>query len=87
MSSKPKRGQESTNSALGGRFSQLDEMDDLRPLGHGAEAYPGTRSPSITGNGDAGIPEEMAVPSRRIGVKTDIVVERTDRLSYNDRLY
>ena len=87
MSSKPKWGGESTHSEHDGRFSRLDEMDDLRPLGHGVEVRTGTRAPSMTGTELADMPTKMAVPSRRIGVKTDIVVETSERLTYNDRLY
>ena len=87
MSSKPKWGGESTSSERDGRFSRLDEMDDLRPLGHGVEVGTGTRAPSRTGNEAVEMPTRMAVPSKRIGVKTDIVVETSERLTYNDRLY
>lgn len=88
MSSKPKwGGGESTSSEVDGRFSRLDEMDDLRPLGHGVEVRSGTRAASKAGNEGAGLPAEMVVPSRRIGVKTDVVVETSERLTYNDRLY
>lgn len=87
MSSKPKWGGESASSELDGRFNRLDEMDDLRPLGHGVEVCTGSRAASITGNEGAGMHAEMAVPSSRIGVKTDVVVETSERLTYNDRLY
>ena len=62
-------------------------MDDLRPLGHEVEVRTGTRAASMTGDEGAGIPAEMSVPSKRIGVKTDVVVETSERLTYNDRLY
>ena len=87
MSSKPKWGGESTGSEVDGRFSRLDEMEDLRPLGHGVEVRTGTRATSRTGQEGAGMPPEMTVPSRRIGVKTDVIVETSERLPYNDRLY
>ena len=87
MSSKPKWGGDSTSSEVDGGFSRLDEMDDLRPLGHGVKVGTGTRPTSMTGNEGAGMPTEMAVPSTRIGVKTDVVVETSERLPYNDRLF
>ena len=87
ISSKSKWGAESTKSEVDGRFSRLDEMDDLRPLGHDVEVSTGTRAPSRSGDEGADIPTSMAVPARRIGVKTDVVVETSERLTYNDRLY
>lgn len=85
MSSKPRWGKHATNSEVDGRFSQLDEMDDLRPLGHGVQISTGMTA----GDGAEGdLAEiEMGVPSRRIKVKTDVVVETSERLIYNDRLY
>ena len=84
MSSKPKWG---GDSELDGSFSRLDEMDNLRPLGNGVEVVTGTRAAPENGNEGEGMPTDIAVPSRRIGVKTDIVVETSERLIYNDRLY
>ena len=85
MSSKPRWGKHATNSEVDGRFSQLDEMDDLRPLGHGVQISTGMRA----GDGAEGeLAEiEMGVPSRMIKVKTDVIVETSERLIYNDRLY
>ena len=77
----------STSSEIDGRFSRLDEMDDLRPLGHEVEIGTESRDMSLTGNEGAGMSTGMAVPSRRIGVKTDVIVETSERLTYNDRLY
>lgn len=83
MSSKPKwAGGESHSSEPDGRFSRLDEMDDLRPLGHVAKINGAMDEEEATR-----MPIEMLVPSTRIGVKTDVVVETSDRLTYNDRLY
>ena len=87
MSSKPKWGGDSAHSDLDGRFSRLDEMDDLRPLGHGVKVGTGTRAHSTDGNEEVDTATEMVVPSRRIGVKTDVIVETSERLTYNDRLY
>lgn len=86
-SSKPKWGGESAGSD--GPFSHLDEMDDLRPLGHGVQIDSRPRVKATGGDEESGMPKEMemAVPSTRIGVKTDIVVETSERLTYNDRLY
>ena len=83
MSSKPKwGGGESNSSERDGRFSRLDEMDDFRTLGHVAKV-----NAAIDEEEGAGMPMEMIVPITRIGVKTDVVVETSERLTYNDRLY
>ena len=87
LSSKPKWGGGSTGSELDGSFNRLDEMEDLRPLGHGVEVGTGPRPASMAGDGGAGTPSGGALPSMRIGVKTDVVVETSERLVYNDRLY
>ena len=81
ISTKPKWGGESASSEQDGRFSRLDEMDDLRPLGHKVAVGRGNEDEGT------GAPAEMAVPSRRIGVTTDVIVETSERLTYNDRLY
>ena len=70
---------------MDGSFSRLDEMNDLRPLGHGVQVDAAARKGGTEG-ADVTDPE-MAVPSRRIGVKTDVVVETSERLEYNDRLF
>jgi len=61
-----------------GTFSHLDEVEDLRPLGHG-----------ISVRGGQGQQEEGAVelPEHGINVRTEITWETSDRLDYNDRLY
>ncbi len=61
-----------------GTFSHLDEVEDLRPLGHG-----------ISVRGGQGQQEGGAVelPEHRINVRTEITWETSDRLDYNDRLY
>ncbi len=87
ISSKAKWGGESTSSEVDGRFSRLDEMEDLRPLGHGVDVRSGTRPASMSAHEGKGMHPEMAVPSTRIGVKTDVIVETSERLAYNDRLY
>lgn len=87
LSSKPKWGEESHSSEHDGRFSRLDEMDDLRPLGHGVNVRAGESTTSMNRGDGAGVDPGMVVPSRRIGVKTDVVVETSERLAYNDRLY
>ena len=61
-------------------------MDDLRPLGHGVKVT-GNRNTSMTENEAAERPMENIVPERGIRVKTDVVVETSERLTYNDRLY
>ena len=86
MSSKPKRPGLSENSEGDGGFSRLEEMDDLRPLGHDVDVHAGKRASSMSGIG-SGMATDIAVPSRRIGVRTEVVVETSERLAYNDRLY
>ena len=82
MSSRPRwTGVESASSERNGRFDRLDEMDDLRPLGHVANVNAGMNEE------ENGLPSGMVVPSSRIAVKTDVVVETSERLAYNDRLY
>lgn len=61
-------------------------MVDLRPLGHDVDVHAGNRASSMSGNG-VGMPADIAVPSRRIGVKTEVVIRTSERLAYNDRLY
>ena len=86
MSSKPRWGKHATNSEVDGRFSHLDENDDLRPLGHGVEISTGMRIGD--GGAEGELAEiEMGVPSETIRVKTDVIVETSERLIYNDRLY
>ena len=58
-------------------------MDDLRRVGHDVEVQAARRDGSRNGNEE----RNMSVPDRRIGVKTDVVVETSERLPYNDRLY
>ena len=85
-SSKSKWGGDSSGSD---NFSRLDEMDDLRPLGHDVEVGTGPRPTSMSAH-EAGArrPSGMpVVPDRGIGVKTEVVVETSERLAYNDRLY
>ena len=57
-------------------FSQLDEADDLRPLGHRVD---------VRAREEGAV--EMEVPKKGIGVVTDFKVETEERLVYNDRLY
>ena len=85
MSSKSKSGVSQSNSSeLDGRFSRLEEMDDLRPLGHEVEVGTAARA---DGGESGGGPDGMPVPDSGIGVKTDVIVETSGRLAYNDRLY
>ena len=62
-------------------FSQLDESDDLRPLGHGVLVHGGN---AYTNQGDEAAIE---MPQNGITVKTEVTLEITDRLDYNDRLF
>ena len=62
-------------------FSHLDESDDLRPLGHGIAIRGGKN------DGSQGEDEMMEMPEHGIAVKTEVILETTDRLEYNDRLF
>ena len=86
LSSKPKWPGLSDDSERDGRFSRLEELDDMRPLGHDVDVQAGERASWTNGNG-TGMATDIAVPNRRIGVKTEVVVETSERLAYNDRLY
>ena len=88
LSSKAKWGGGQSYSSQADRtFSQLDDMEDLRPLGHGTRVGRGSRTASMVGDEGPSMSNGLAVPSSRIGVKTDVVVETSERLTYNDRLY
>ena len=76
------------DSGFDGGFSQLDEGDDLRPLGHRVEVRT-EREGAREGEEERRevTPMEMDVPRWKIGVRTDVKVETEERLVYNDRLY
>lgn len=63
------------------RFSNTDEHDDLRPLGHGVSVR--------GGRADDGHPdmEDVELPPHVIKVRTEVTLNTSDRLDYNDRLY
>ena len=64
-----------------GTFSQLDEPDDLRPLGHDV---------SVRGGGVNEVPpdiEAMEMSQTGINVRTEVILSTSDRLHYNDRLF
>ena len=64
-----------------GTFSQLDEPDDLRPLGHDVSVRGGRvneTQPEI---------ETMEMPEQGIKVQTEVILSTSDRLHYNDRLF
>ena len=62
-------------------FSQLDETDDTRPLGHGVSIHGGKAE---TGQTDE---EAIELPDQGIAVKTEVILATTDRLDYNVRLF
>ena len=70
-------GMRQTNS----RFSQLEEMDDLRPLGHDV-AVRGGRTEMAQDE-----EENLEMPEKGIRVKTEVTLVTSDRLDYNDRLF
>lgn len=64
-----------------GTFSQLDEPDDLRPLGHDVSVRGGKV------NGSQPDVESMELPEQGIKVQTEVILSTSDRLYYNDRLF
>ena len=64
-----------------GTFSQLEEPDDLRPLGHDVSV----RGGPVDGNPAAAEALEMSQPG--ITVRTEVILSTSDRLLYNDRLF
>lgn len=64
-----------------GTFSQLDEPDDLRPLGHDVSVRGGR------GNETQPEVEAMELPQTGINVRTEVILSTSDRLHYNDRLF
>ena len=64
-----------------GTFSQLDEPDDLRPLGHDVSVRGGRVDES---QADA---EAIELPEQGISVRTEVILSTSDRLYYNDRLF
>lgn len=81
LSSKLTWGSSSRGKASDGNFSHLDEPEDLRPLGYDAAV----RGGSV--NGPQGMEEGVELPQHGINVRTEIEVESSERLDYNDRLY
>ena len=70
-----------TSSGSFSRYSQFDEQEDLRPLGHGISVRGGRHN---AGRSDE---EEVEMPQHGINVRTEITLDTSDRLDYNDRLY
>lgn len=64
-----------------GTFSQLDEPDDLKPLGHDVSVRGGRV------NGTQSDSEGIELPQQGISVMTEIILSTSDRLHYNDRLF
>ena len=64
-----------------GTFSQLDEPDDLRSLGHDVSVR--------AGGVDEGQPpvEAIELPQTGINVRTEVILSTSDRLHYDDRLF
>ena len=64
-----------------GTFSQLDEPDDLKPLGHDVSVRGGRvneSQPDI---------EAVEMSQTGINVRTEVILSTSDRLHYNDRLF
>ena len=64
-----------------GTFSQFDEPEDLRPLGHDISVRGGRL------NRDQQDEEVGELPRHGINIRTEITLSTSDRLDYNDRLY
>lgn len=64
-----------------GSFSHLDEVEDLRPLGHGILVRGGRLNQDQREEG------AVELPQHGINVRTEITWETSNRLDYNDRLY
>ena len=62
-------------------FSQLDDADDSRPLGHDVSVRAGSVN---NGQGDV---ETMEMPQNGITVKREITIVTSNRLDYDDRLF
>ena len=76
-----RRWESSKNRPSDGNFSQLDETDDLRPLGHDVSVRGGRvneSQPEIQG---------IEMPQAGIKVRTEVTLSTSDRLHYNDRLF
>ena len=71
-----------SGSRPGGAFSQLDQPDDLKPLGHDVSVQGGGVSESLPGG-----EEGMEMPRQGINVRTEVILSTSDRLYYNDRLF
>ena len=72
----PSKGKSSNST-----FSQLDQPEDLYPLGqgttiHGGRIYNDTEGEAV-----------VELPTRGINVRTEITWTTSDRLYYNDRLF
>ena len=75
-----RRLRESAGRQTDSNFSKLDELDDLRPLGHDVSVR--------GGRADAGEEEAaMELPQEGIKVKTEVSLVTSDRIDYNDRLF
>ena len=66
-----------------GRFSQLGEPDDLRPLGHDANVRGGGFGTNLEG----GVEEVEMSKQGGIRVDTEVRVDTSERFFYNDRLF
>ena len=64
-----------------GIFSQLDEADDLRPLGHDVSVQGGRVDECHPDT------EAMEMAQTGINVRTEIILSTSDGLHYHDRLF
>ena len=79
--SSSRRALESRKRPSEGTFTELHEVDDLRPLGHDVSVRGGRV------NGDEPDVEATELAQRGINVRTEVTLSTSNRLYYNDRLY
>ena len=64
-----------------GAFSQLEEPDDLRPLGHDVSVRGGPIDENHA------VTEALEMSQQGITVRREVILSTSDRLLYNDRLF
>ena len=76
------------SAASAGHFSQLEEADDLRPLGHDVSVS-GGRVDEVGFRSEGGGGDGMEMPLQGINVRTEVILSTSssERVYYNDRLF
>ncbi|KAM0798428.1 hypothetical protein BDR22DRAFT_385263 [Usnea florida] len=80
-SSSSRRVLESGKRPSDGTFTELHEVDDMRPLGHDVSVRGGRV------NEDLPDVEATELAQTGINVRTEVTLSTSDRLYYNDRLF